>query len=70
VSRRQQQEERLLASGPFNPDLYGYAAVAAAAELVSHWEDCEKGGTPLDEQTRRRDVDETIAALKEWRRSL
>lgn len=58
-------------------DLFGYAASAAARELVENWSDCwEEGGEAFGEgdevitKTLVDDIDQTIARLGAWRNKL
>jgi hypothetical protein len=59
-------QERLLIDGVFVSDLAGYAASAAAADLLVSWETMGEGDAPLDVATRRSDVAEVVKALQEW----
>lgn len=58
-------------------DLHGYAAAAAARELVENWSDCwQEGGDAFGEGESTitkmivSDIDETISRLREWRDTL
>lgn len=58
--------DRLVNDETFNLDLTGYAASAAAAELVAHWETCDPELTDVE---KRGDVDAVIAELTRWKQT-
>lgn len=57
-------QRELLTADVFPPELTGYAASAAAGELVHHWRSCRP---PLDTATMLGDIDGVIALLQRWR---
>lgn len=62
---QKQIQHDLITEGVFNAELSGYAASAAAAELIHHWED--QGAEVVDKWD---DIRDTIDALQRWMRTL
>lgn len=62
-NKQQDAQETLLNDGVFDQDLAGYAASAAAADLVVQW---GTYGQPIDSATKRQDVELVIVALRAW----
>ena len=51
----------------FPSELAGYAAGAAAVDLLEHWDTCDP---PLDAATRASDVQDVIEVLTRWQRQI
>lgn len=61
---RQRIQQGLLANDTFEQDLSGFAASAAASDLLAQW---ATYNLPIDAEAKRGDVDDVIKALKTWR---